>query len=390
MRPEEFKLEAQAILSFWSTQALNTTGYVPGKRNGKGEWDALAPLGLVLHARILWTFATAARRSPESAEWHWAALRAYQFLESHFAISHLPVGYHWSLAANLTPLESKQQVYGLAFVLYALSAYYKINPDPRILQKSQSLFFTLEEKGWDSAKEGYWEVFPSLDHHDIRLSTKDEVAEKTMNTHLHVLEGYTELYQVWPDSRLKKKIEKLLNLFFCRFWQPDRKHLGLFFDADWNLVSPRISFGHEVEAAWLIPYCARVIQSTDWSERLSTWLPDLASAALEGWDGQGLRHEYDPSTQHLTLHREWWVSAESVVGFWEAYRQTGDPLFLHKAEHAWHFIQSRLKNEKHGEWYWGIGADDQPMVEEDSVGFWKCPYHSVRACFLMEDHLSSL
>lgn len=389
MTKTAFEQEAIALLHFWNTQVLSPTGFVPGSLDGFGKWDHQAPVGLVLHARILWTFAKAAEALQDPAYLS-TAERVYQCIESNFSLPTPHPGFAWSLDANLRPLDTKQQVYGLAFVIYAYATYFKVCQKSEVLDKAVDVFLQIEEQGWDSLHGGYWEVFPSGESVDIRLSEKDFDAPKSMNTHLHVLEGYAALYEIWPDPRLAQRIRDIVHIFHQTIWQKSTKHLGLFFAADWSLVSQRISFGHEIEAAWLIPACAQVLGPIEGFDFLADWPLQLTQAALEGWDADSFWHEYDPEMGEYDTHREWWVSAEAMVGFWDTYVATKDPVYQKLAATAWSFIQNRLKDKKAGEWFWGIDPDGIPMQSEPKAGFWKCPYHTVRACLEMRDRVSAL
>lgn len=386
MNATTFEQEARALLSFWQSHVITPQGYVPGSLNGRGEWNRHSPLGLVLHARILWTFSRAAwvLEDPTYAQ---TAHQVYRFIDQKFS---LKMGYAWSLTPELQPLETKQQVYGLAFLLYALAAYQSIQGDAEVLAKACQLFDWIEDNGHDPIHQGYWEVFPAHEMVDIRLSDKDLDAPKSMNTHLHVLEGYAALYAIWPDKRLESSIRELISLFQEKIWQSKSQHLGLFFAADWSLLSQKISFGHEIEAAWLIPACAKVLDVTGEVMDFKLWTRQLTQAALEGWDTHSFWHEYDPQTGQYDKHREWWVSAEALIGFWDMYQLSQDSVYLDFTNTVWEFIQHHLKDTLAGEWFWGIDEAGEPMIQEDKAGFWKCPYHSVRACLEMRERLSGL
>lgn len=216
---------------------------------------------------------------------------------------------------------------------------------------------------------------------DLRLSDKDRNDPKTMNTHLHILEAYANLYRIWPDARLATQLKRLLQTFHCHIIDPATNHMRLFFTADWQPTVDLVSYGHDIEAAWLLLEAADVLGDASLIEQIKRLSVAMARAAGEGLQADGsLYHELDRSQKHYDTHREWWVSAEAMVGFLNAYQLTGDDTFREKSIGSWHFIKTNLLDTQRGEWFWGVFDDYTRMADEDKIGFWKCPYHNARAC----------
>ena len=200
-----------------------------------------------------------------------------------------------------------------------------------------------------------------------------------MNTHLHVLEAYTNLYSIWADPSLKIHIQDLLRVFYDKIIDPVTHHLRLFFDEKWNPTSRLVSYGHDIEASWLLPEAAEVTGDVALIEKSGIVAIQMANAAKEGIDTDGgLWYEYEPGTQQLTAEKHWWPQAEAVVGFVNAWQLSQDPRYLEDAVNSWQYIEKNLLDKAKGEWYWGIR--DNKVMEEDKVGIWKCPYHNSRAC----------
>jgi mannobiose 2-epimerase len=215
-----------------------------------------------------------------------------------------------------------------------------------------------------------------------------------MNTHLHVLEGYTNLYRIWPDKALKEHIWLLLNNFFDHFIDRDAHHLQLFFDENWNRKSGLVSYGHDIEATWLLLEAAETINDEAMIAKVKKISIPIAEATIKGMDADGgLWYEYEPANDHLIKEKHWWVQAEAMIGFYNAWQISGDEKYLQQSLKNWEFVKDKILDKVNGEWVWGIGQDGQIMPGEDKAGIWKCPYHNSRACLEIikrTDYLSEL
>lgn len=386
--------ELQSILRYWMEHMPDDRqGGFFGRIDGQGRVHAEAPRGLVLNSRILWSFSAAYRNT---GDWIYLpmARRAYVYLRTRFLDSEYG-GAFWSVAADGTPLETRKQVYGLAFCLYGLSEYYMVTGEQAALETAISLFRLIEQHGFDTKRKGYYEAFTrdwqSLD--DLRLSEKEPNEQKTMNTHLHVLEAYTNLYHAWPDALLQQRIKDLLEVFALHIVDGSTGHLGLFFGEDWSVRSVGlVSYGHDIEAAWLLSEAAVVIGDREWIERMGSLALRLAGAAAEGLDEDGglwyerLREGTEEGVVRegmedgLVREKHWWPQAEAMVGFLHAWEISGEATWYQRSLASWEFVKRTIRDPVGGEWYWGVAADHSPMPGEDKTGFWKCPYHNSRAC----------
>ena len=215
----------------------------------------------------------------------------------------------------------------------------------------------------------------------MRLSEKGANERKTMNTHLHILEPYTNLYRVWKDERLRHQLRNLITLFTDKILDRKTFHLRLFFDDDWNSKYPIVSYGHDIEASWLLHEAALELGEADILAKVEPIIRRIAIAAGEGFTPErGMIYEKNLVTGHLDADRHWWVQAETVVGYMNIYQYFEDKEALQKATACWEFIKSRLIDRENGEWYWSIRADDTVNRTDDKAGFWKCPYHNGRMC----------
>jgi mannobiose 2-epimerase len=216
---------------------------------------------------------------------------------------------------------------------------------------------------------------------DLRLSEKDANEKKSMNTHLHLLEAFANLYRIWKNRSLKQRIIEIIRIFLDHIIDSKTDHLILFFDDEWNPRSGIISYGHDIEAAWLIQEAAEIIEDVSLLDELKARSVKITEAAAKGLDSDGgLWYEYDVSQQYLTMEKHSWPQAEAMVGFFNAWQLTGDEKFLKQSIQSWEFVKEHMRDKTLGEWYWGVNADHSSMKQEEKVGTWKCPYHNSRAC----------
>jgi len=389
---QELTQELSSILNWWTTNAPDyTNGGFYGKIDNNNQVTIDAPKGSVLNARILWTFSAAYNHEPEPLYLK-TADRACEYIIQHF-IDEENGGVYWSVDYKGNPLDTKKQVYAIAFTIYGLSEYYRASKKEEAKKKAIELFHLLVDKAYDPVKTGYFEAFTKewqpID--DLRLSAKDANEKKTMNTHLHVLEAFTNLYRAWPDELLRKHIGILLNNFFDYFIDNDTYHLNLFFDEDWNAKGRLISYGHDIEATWLLLEAAEVIGYNAAIEKIKLLIPAMADATIAGLDKDGaLWYEYEPEENHLVKEKHWWVQAEALVGFLNAWQVTNDDRYLNITLKNWEFIKKHIIDKQSGEWFWGIAENNEIMPREDKAGLWKCPYHNSRACLNTISRLTGL
>lgn len=378
---EELQQELADILQFWIHHTVDhERGGFYGRIDGKGTVHHNAEKGSVLNARILWTFSRAGSRE--------AADRAFTYLSTKF-IDKEYGGVYWTVDASGRPAQTRKQIYAQAFAVYALAEYHKLSGDLIARGLAIALFQVLEAKGHDPLHGGYFEAFDrdwSIIE-DQRLSDKDANEKKSMNTHLHVLEGYANLYTIWPDPLLRQRLIELLDIFHRHILHPATGHLQLFFTETWELRGEIISYGHDIEAGWLLLEAAEIIGDKGWIKVCRDTAITLTDAAMEGLDGDGGMW-YEKEQDVLIKEKHWWVQAEAMVGFYNAWQLTNDETYLLHAYAAWEFIKRHIIDSQGGEWFWGVDDRYQPLPG-DKAGLWKCPYHNGRACMELMRRLSS-
>lgn len=395
------------ILPYW-LKLKDPRGGFYGEVKADGTVLRDASRGVILNARIIWSFAAAYQAIPDK-EYLLAAIHAKDWFLNHFC-DHKYGGVYWSVAADGTREDTKKQLYAQGFAIYGLSELYKVTKDDEVLKAAVNIYRVVETYFADKEFGGYTEAlardFSLLE--DMSLSAHDINADKTMNSHLHILEAYANLYQVWPDAGLKKAVEQLLDIIGTKVMNADG-HLQLYFRRNWSVLPGGVSFGHDIETSWLALECAFALKDEAVVERVRPWALAMAHAGNEGLLPDGsMRYErlldgtYDDS-------RQWWVQAETVVGNLWLYRHRGQqcPLQsvncgrfpqgallpstvmsseveasqpLQSALAAWKYINDNLVDPVDGEWWWAILPDGSKDMSQPKAGFWKCPYHNTRMC----------
>ena len=370
------------ILKYWSTKMIDSrNGGFYGRISGSEQLYADADKGAILNARILWTF-SAAYRILGKEEYLTIATRAKQYIIDKFYDKEFG-GVYWSLNYLGKPLDTKKQIYAIGFAIYGLSEYARATGDREALDYAIKLFDCIEEHSFDKERNGYFEAMTRQwgEIADMRLSEKDANERKTMNTHLHILEPYANLYRVWKDSRLEQQLRNLIDVFITRILNKETYHLNLFFDDDWNSKYHIISYGHDIEASWLIHEAALVLDDKDLLKKVEPVIVKIAEAAAEGFTPEnGMIYESNLDKHHVDRDRHWWVQAETVVGYMNIYQHFGDHKSLERALSCWNYIKNNLIDHEQGEWFWSIKANGEINRDDDKAGFWKCPYHNGRMC----------
>ncbi len=370
------------ILRYWIDKVTdNEHGGYYGRVDGHDQVHPEAEKGAILNGRILWAF-SAAYRVLKNKEYLDAATRAKDYILDHF-IDKKYGGVYWSLDCEGKPLDTKKQTYAIGFVIYGLSEYARATGDKPSLDAAIKLYHDIEAHAFDEVYGGYVEALTREWNPiaDMRLSDKDENGAKTMNTHLHVIEPYTNLYRVWPSKELCESIHRLLDVFTDKLYNKETHHLDLFFDNEWHGRRNIESYGHDIEATWLLWETALVLGEDDVKAKLGPIVVDLAKAADEGLQPDGsMIYEHWKDTGKTDRQRQWWVLCENVIGHVNLYQYFNDKDALTVAKDCWTFIDKHLVDHVNGEWHWAVDDNGKINLEDDKAGFWKCPYHNSRMC----------
>lgn len=370
------------ILNYWIDHVTDhENGGYYGRVDGREQVHPEAEKGAIMNARILWAFSAAYRviGKPEYLE---AATRAKNYVRDHF-LDKEQGGVFWSVDYKGNPLDTKKQTYAIGFTIYGMSEYARATGDKEALDIAISLYHDIENHAFDSKNNGYIEALKRdwQPIADMRLSDKDENGSRTMNTHLHIIEPYTNLYRACPSAELKERLVNLLHIFTDKLLNKQTHHLDLFFNDEWQGKRNIQSFGHDIEASWLLHETALVLGDKDILEWIEPVVKDIAVAADEGLlpDGSMIYERWTDSG-NTDRSLQWWVQCENVIGHVNLWQYFGINDNLAIAERCWDYIKTHLVDHKNGEWYWSINEDGSVNHNDDKAGFWKCPYHNTRMC----------
>lgn len=365
------------ILPFWKGLRDDVHGGYIGYVGFDLKRDAGAERGCILNSRILYFFSQASMSLEDPSLLGYADHAYTQLLEMMDAEHG---GVFWSIHPDGSVLDSTKHTYNQAFAIYALSNYALASGKSAPLAEARQLFHLIENRCRDAG--GYLEAFKAdfSPESNEKLSENGVMAERTMNTLLHVLEAYTELYRVGRDEEVREKLLDILDTWEKHVYNPDLKRQEVFFDHEWHTLIDLHSFGHDIETSWLCDRTLEILDDAELTARIRPKLLSLAEKTLElAYTENGFANEMERGKIDTT--RVWWVQAEALLGFLNAWQKTGEEKYLDAVKHQWIFIRDHLTDPREGsEWFWCTTAKgvplDKPIVEP-----WKCPYHNGRMVF---------
>jgi cellobiose epimerase len=382
----------QKILPFWLRFSMDhENGGFYGRVDNIGNAIPDAPKSLILNTRILWTFSEA-YSAFGNKEYLNMADRAFDYLHEYFYDREFG-GVYWLLDSQGVPLDDKKKVYGHAFLVYALASYYRVTGKRAVLDSAVGVFNLIEKHFLDKEHGGYFEAtlrdWGSAE--DMRLSAIDMNEKKSMNAHLHILEAYTNLLRVWREPTLKEQLINLLKIFRDHIIDPDSLHFNLFFDETWHIKSKQVSPGHDIEGSWLLFESAELLNEPDLKEEFKKLSILQAKAVLDlclDMDGSLIYEIHPDGSKNMEKH--WWVQAEAMVGFLNAYELTGERKFYEAMMKVWDYIKNNLIDNENGEWLYKRLGNGKVDEIESKISEWKGPYHNCRACLEIAGRLNRM
>ena len=378
------------ILPFWMKYTRNPEN---GGYYGLIRYDMTvrkdAYRGALLTSRILWTF-SAAYRTYHYPVYLEMATYAYRDLVDHF-IDPESGGLFWTITADGRPLNVQKQIYGQVFGIYALAEYYRATAQKPALDQAIAIYRLVEAHARDPVNGGYYD---NLDRAWNRPAAGQRNilgdAPKSQNSHIHILEAYTNLLRAWPDAGLRANQRDLIEMTIHHIIDPRTHHLILFMKDDWTPIGEEVSYGHDIELSWLLVEAARVVGDPDLVAEVKPISLDIARVTLaEGVDPDGGVLSEGGPKGYTQTNKEWWEQAEAVVGFLNAYQLSGDVRYLDASRHSWDFIQAKFIDRVHGDWNNLVKRDGTPLPLP-KVSLWKCPYHSGRSCMEVVERVQEL
>lgn len=368
----------ETIIPFWKGLRDETYGGYYGWLGYDLKLDKKAVKGCILNSRILWFFSNAylllgEKNLLEEADHAWQFLRNY-------CVDRENGGVYWSLTYDGKPEDLTKHTYNQAFAIYALSSYYDASGDEEALELAQGLYHLIETKCKD--EYGYLEAFNVRfePEDNDKLSENGVMAEKTMNTLLHVFEAYTELYRVTKAPEVGENIRFMLDIIKEKVYNPKLGRQEVFFNRTWNSLIDLYSYGHDIETAWLVDRGLDVLDDAAYKKRIRPITKEITKNIYDrAYIGHSLANEAENGVVDTT--RVWWVQAEAVVGFLNGWQRNPEHSeYLEAAEDIWEYIKEYVVDHReNSEWFWAVSQDGKPF-EKPIVEPWKCPYHNGRMC----------
>ncbi|MCM1388425.1 MAG: AGE family epimerase/isomerase [Bacillus sp. (in: Bacteria)] len=366
------------IIPFWQRLRDDEYGGFYGYMDYDLTLQKTAVKGCILNSRILWFFSNAYLLLKDERLLEDAGC-AFRFLEQ-YCLDRENGGVYWSLTFDGKPEDTTKHTYNQAFAIYALSSYYDASKDEKALAIARKLYKIVETKCKD--EYGYLESFNIRfePEDNDKLSENGVMAQKTMNTLLHVFEAYTELYRVTRDEKVADNIRYMLDLVADKVYNGQIGRQEVFFDRTWHTLIDLYSYGHDIEAAWLIDRGLEVLKDDAYTAKLSPIIKTITENIYKrAYQNHSLVNEAENGVVDTT--RIWWVQAEAVVGFLNGYQKSpAHKEYLEAAQDIWSYIRDYLIDKRCGEWHWALDENRKPL-KKPVVEPWKCPYHNGRMCF---------
>ncbi len=371
------------ILNFWVNEVYDPKRKMfIGKISNNGEKYSDAPLSAVFITRVMWTFSAVYRVYPTGVHKKMADEAFRILLETFWDQEN--GGIYWSVFPNGKPVDRKKQFYAEAFFIYALTEYYLAFEDEKAKQIAISMFMLMEKYAFDKEFGGYFEANTAdwKETDDLRISPKNSGIKKSMNTHLHILEAYTNLFRIFKDEQVKKQLEHLIRIFIDKIVDTETDHLILYFDKDWTVRSEIDSYGHDIEFTWLLCEAAEVLGDKKIIEEVEKIALKFTEVSLKEGFAANNGMYYEKEGDNLLDEFHWWPQAEAVIGFFNSWQISKQDKYLQQAIKSWEFIQNNIIDKEKGEWFWAVDSGLKPTTN-DKINMWKAPYHNSRMCLEM-------
>lgn len=379
LHEEMIKNYEEVILPYWKNLIDKNNGGFYGYVDYDLNINLKAEKGVILNSRILWFFSNAYLLTKQEDLLLYAD-HAYEFLIDK-CLDHKNGGVFWMLNYDGSIKDSMKHTYNQSFAIYSLSAYYEATRKENARDSAMNLFQLIEKTCTD--EYGYLESF-TQDWELIsneKLSGNGLIADKTMNTLLHVLEAYTELYKITKNLEVRDRLINLLNIFHTKVFNRKKRRLEVFFDKKMNSIVDLYSYGHDIEASWLLDRACTVLDDQQISKKTKQYTDILVEDVfIKGFENGSMNNECLKGVINKT--KVWWVQAESIVGFYNAYEKSKDLKYLEVVNHLWNYIKENFIDKRNGgEWFWDLNEQGIPESRRPITEPWKCPYHNGRMCF---------
>jgi mannobiose 2-epimerase len=343
---------------------------------------------LVTQSRMIWGFSHAHLKGLKDGKRDYlkAAAQGYRFLLEHF-LDRQNGGYFWATDVPGKPVDQRKLVYGESFVIYGLVEYYRASGDKAALGHAMELYHVLQKRAHDPKYGGWVEHF-QRDWTPIVDPGAQVIVEvsgrKSANTHLHLMEALTELYDATRDRAVRKSLEEALRIN-CTYFYPEEAGKAAFHrHFDWQPATERssagLSYGHNVEFAWLMIRAEQVLgRKPSWAH----FDAELDHALKYGYDHVrgGLYSRGFDDQPATDTDKVWWVEAEMMAALTVGLKHQENPAYSEALDRLLPFILTYQANPSDGIWLDTVTAEGRPKVTAKAHN-WKANYHDVRAMLM--------
>ena len=362
------------IIPFWINLTDHKNGGFYGFMNNDLMLNKQSDKSLISHSRHLYSFSLWYEYF-KTEELEDAANHAYKYLENEFVDKYFS-GYYWNLSYDGKPIDKTKNIYGHAFVIYGLSEYGRVFNNNEAINKAFELFLLIEKQAYDQGyyKEQFNEKW--IKENGTLVAPEEDNYPYTTNTLLHIFEAYTNLYKVKKDELLKDRLLEIVNTFKEKLYDEKNNSFFLYFNDKKEVVKQSGSYGHDIETCWLLDETIKVLKIED--KKLDEIILKVAEAVYKNaFTNEGLIIEVSGIDVNNKI---WWVQAEAMVGFYNHYQKTKDPIYLEAVKSIYKFTAEVIVDKRNGsEWFWGVDENNNPLKNRGIVEGWKSSYHNGRA-----------
>jgi mannobiose 2-epimerase len=406
------------VLARWFPACVDTEhgGFRPSF-NEQWKPGAANDKFLVFQGRMTWVCAQVAMRYPETAETYKGyARRGVKFLNDVMWDKECG-GFFFGLDENGRVCNSfgdEKHVYGISFGIYGAAAAYAATKDAEALELAKRAFAWLDANAHDEKNGGYYEALtrsgkpilapPATEKRNDGIGTV--YGYKSMNSHIHLLEAFTELYRAWPDKQVEARLRELFLIVRDKIAVPPGC-LNLYFTPDWRAVPDHDSFGHDVETAYLLLEAAEALTPPrspssqegetkgPRDEKTLSVARSLVDHALAwGWDEKygGFYDKGGAFSAAYGLEKIWWTQAEGLNALLLMHEEFGKetPRYFEAFGKQWDFIWNHQADHKYGEWYESVSRAGVAKPGQPKGQIWKAAYHNGRALMNVVERLKKL
>lgn len=366
----EISEEVKNVINFWSTKVIDqkNNGFY-GACDFYGKPLKEANKGVVLNARLLWSFAKISNQL-KTDEYTSIVQRSYKYLQSFFKDADFG-GVYWELNFKGIPLNTNKKSIAQAYTLLALSEVYLLNKKEEIKEECLKLYNCIEENFYNKEENFYKNTLTR------EFKVIEEDVSLTLGTHLHIIEAYTNLYKINKSVIVKESIENLLNIIIRKFLKSN-EYCEIELSKNDDSLTTHISFGHNVEVPCILLEACAIIRTDKYVGFLKNKLIKYSEEVIHLINRTGGVYLFKNIKNNTYVKEyQWWMQTESLIAFQTLSELTSNKVYSNILEVLWTFIKNHFIDIENGEWYEKLDTNKIPM-KENKITMWKSPYHIIR------------